>query len=102
MRLNVRSVWVASVVSAGLTATLIGLLLALSASAPQSKSERLLDYLDTNGVDYSSPDAMLRLADTVCDLDAKGIDTFGYLTTVYSPQDASRIQWAVFNGNYCN
>lgn len=89
---------------ATVSALLVGLVFAVLAvvlSGSQSKSDTLIEYLDSHGVNYSSRDDMLDLADRLCELNRQGVDTDSYLRLVFSPESADYIQWGVFNGGYC-
>jgi hypothetical protein len=81
---------------------LVGVLVApLAFGASQSKSDRFIEHLDAHNVRYESRDSMLKLADTVCDLDEQGVNTLEYLETAFSKKDAYAIQNGVLNGGYC-
>jgi hypothetical protein len=76
-----------------------GLFLALSFH--ETKQDALIDYLDSKSVSYSDRQTMLTLADTLCDLDSRGINTTEYLETAFNRKDAFAIQNGVLNSGYC-
>lgn len=91
------------VVAAGmaLAATVAGYVI-VSALAPESKADKFIEYLDERGVTYSSRDAILRVADDICELSTTSdFNTEEYLRTVFSSYDASTITYGIENGGYC-
>jgi hypothetical protein len=73
----------------------------LGLSFNETRQDRLIEYLDSNGVSYSDRESILRLADTVCDLDARKVNTAEYLETSFNRKDALAIQNGVLNSGYC-
>lgn len=84
-----------------LLAVPVALLLGSAARPVQSKSDRFIEYLDANHVRYASVDSVLKLADTLCQLDTQGVNTEQYLQAAFSHEDAYTINNAVFNSDYC-
>lgn len=82
-------------------AAVVAVLAFILPSPQPTAADRLIDYLDTHGVTYRDRSSMLRLADTLCTMRARGADTDGFLLTAFSRPDATTIQWGVFNGGYC-
>lgn len=88
--------------------TLVGLVviaalawLLFSPNPPETKEDRLITYLDHNNVQYSNSDDIIELADTICKLQAKGIDTESFLRVAFSQKDAMIINYGITNSNYC-
>jgi hypothetical protein len=90
-------IFVGVVLGMALVAVVFGLI------SPETidKETDLLNYLDSHGVSYSDAESMVKLADTLCDLDARGVDTDSFLLTQFSQEDASWIKFGVFNSGYC-
>jgi hypothetical protein len=68
---------------------------------PDSKEDKLIEYLDANNVHYKSRSDMFRLANIVCDLANRGVNTTEYLETAFTKRDAFSIQNGVLNSGYC-
>ncbi len=75
--------------------------LLFSPNPPETKQDRLITYLDHNNVQYDSTTDIIELADTICEMQAKGIDTESFLRVAFNDKDAMIINYGIVNSNYC-
>ena len=75
--------------------------LLFSPNPPDTKEDRLITYLDHNNVQYGSTTDIIELADTICKMQAKGIDTESFLRVAFNQKDAMIINYGITNSNYC-
>lgn len=101
MTTQAKAIWTALLVTASLLTVALVVIVLSGLERPESKADKLLNYLDHHGVVYSSERDMLALADVLCDMRTDGIETESFLRITFSQEDTNYIQWGVFNGGYC-
>ena len=97
-----RQAIVTTVIICALAVIGIGAALLFGGTPEPTPADELITYLDENDVDYSNRAEMLGLADVLCEMRRKSLDTGSYLRVAFVERDAWYIELGVFNGGYCD